>query len=177
MDNSPHDKLGQEHLQVQALSKFGDRWRWVVSTTLRPFTPGQRPVTCCKAGWISHEVGLDGTVNLDGTGIRFPECPVYCRQEQRFFFLSLTSTHRHIVWIPRAFSPKGRRSAFEAHLLPCAEAKSEWSYASTILCAFRSGTWTLPLPILSKVLYYQQRKKCKRRLKPGNSCYLVVQHL
>jgi hypothetical protein len=41
------------------------------------------------------------------------------------------------------------------------------------------GVYTaiLPLPVLSKVLNYQQRRKGKSRLKPGNACYFSVQNL
>ena len=36
-----------------------DRW-WVVSTTLRPLYPRERPGTHCTGGWVGPRAGLDG---------------------------------------------------------------------------------------------------------------------
>jgi len=179
VENSPHDKLGQTQLQVQPIQNSVTEGGELTAPRSGRFAPGQRPVTCCTAGWIDLEVVLEGTVNLDGTGILSPELPVYCGQATEVFLPSLTSTHRHIVWILRVFSPKGRRSGHEAHLLTSsAEAKSKWSFASTKLCAFKVCTRTiLSLPVLAKILHYQQHRECKSRLKQGNACYLAVQHL
>ena len=112
--------------------------------------------TCCTSGWTGLEVRLDDSANLDRTGIRSSEHPVYSVQGKEFFLLSKVYeispayTHRHTVCVPRASSPKERRSSCEAHLLPSsAEAKCRWIYASSSPCAFNACTRTvLPLPVV-----------------------------
>jgi hypothetical protein len=49
-------------------SQPGTRRRWVVSTTIQPLYPRERPSTYCVGGWVDLGAGLDPTEILS------PDC-------------------------------------------------------------------------------------------------------
>jgi hypothetical protein len=71
---SPRDMPGVAHTGGGGIappdSPPGTRRRCVVSTTLRPLYPLERPGTHCTVGWVRLRAGLDGTENLTPTEIR-----------------------------------------------------------------------------------------------------------
>ena len=76
---SPHGKPMQEH-------RGGTRSRWVVSTTLPPLYPRERPDTHRTGGWVGLGSGLDVRKNFSSTG--------------NFFFLYLHYLTSHTSTLP-----------------------------------------------------------------------------
>ena len=63
------------------------RRRWVVSTTLWPLQPRERPFTYCAGGWVGLGASVDGMQNLPTPGFdprtvhlpvsRYTDCATY----------------------------------------------------------------------------------------------------
>lgn len=51
---------GEAEVQLQPIRYLGARRRWVVSTTIRPLYPWERPSTHCTGVWVDLMAGLDG---------------------------------------------------------------------------------------------------------------------
>jgi hypothetical protein len=66
--NSPESPEGCRGIAVFFLDLGYRRW-WVVSTTLRPLYPRERPDTYCTGGWVGPRVWTCAK-NLAPTGIR-----------------------------------------------------------------------------------------------------------
>jgi hypothetical protein len=54
---------------------FGAGNGWVVSATLQPLYPREKPGTHCTEGWMGLGANLDGTENIAFIEIRSPDRP------------------------------------------------------------------------------------------------------
>jgi hypothetical protein len=88
---SPNDTPMQAQVGGEGIapthSQSGNRRRWVVSTTLRPLYPRERPGTHCIEGWMGLGAGLDGTEILAPTGIESPDSPAHSDSLYKLHYL------------------------------------------------------------------------------------------
>jgi hypothetical protein len=55
-----HPRTGHEGPEGEYSSfNLDARWGWVVSATLRPLYPRERPVTHCMVGWVGPRAGVN----------------------------------------------------------------------------------------------------------------------
>jgi hypothetical protein len=105
--SKPHDMSMQAHMGGGAITLTHlqpvTTRKWVVSTTLRPLYPWERPGIHCKGGWVSFGVRLDGTENLAPTGIRSPGRPVLILMPIMIIIIVVTQRIRSNIKMIRIF--------------------------------------------------------------------------
>jgi len=118
---------------------LGNRWRWVVSFTLRPLYPrGKSSGAHWRGGWFGHRTGLDSGANKKSL------CP--CRKlnpgrSARDLVTILTKLFRLLHFVMMIFKSTHRASASLIIALNKQGYTCAWLIFPSPLRSFREGIW------------------------------------